>query len=157
MWFIWRHIHNIQHKCWEVLNVYRHVGAGERVCPPNYYCPPPDFQTYGPSLHIKRCTNQSLVARVNFSNCQNLMYHKPCPSKKQPRWSEQSSIYSTKSWASDKNRNNPSHRTVDSISKSHSHGLRPQNFSLVKDGMKGHNGEDIDNQTERTGNCNGSW
>ena len=46
---------------------------------------PPDFQTYGPSLHIKRCTNQSLVARVNFSNCQNLMYHKPCPSKKQPR------------------------------------------------------------------------
>ena len=32
--------------------------------------PPPDFQTYGPGLHIKRYTNQSLVARVNFSNCQ---------------------------------------------------------------------------------------
>ena len=45
--------------------------------------PSSNFQTYGPSLHIKRCTNQSLVAK--FSNFQKLMYHKPCPSKKQPR------------------------------------------------------------------------
>ena len=131
---------------------------GQKSCflgPTIFIIPQPNWYYY--ISNDAWCTNQSLVARVNFSNCQKLMYHKPCPSKKQPRWSEQSSIYSTKSWASDKNRNNPSHRTVDSICKSHSHGLRPQNFSLVKDGMKGHNGEDIDNQTERTGNCNGSW